>query len=132
MSADEQILSLPPEPEVGTVVEYAGIFGRYVRVEAPSSECWRRVADTAKRPELWPWVTVWAAAAEEGHAQLRIVPPDPHPVPWIAMFKPVDEIVTIEDAAGATVCQVAGESLKARVAVAERIVNTVNKAGEQR
>lgn len=130
MSADELILSLPPEPGVGTVVEFGDSLARRFTRTSDDKRGWH---ETCRPPgHLVSWTWVWYAATEEGASELRIVPPGPNPLPWIAMFKPVDEIVTIEDAAGVTVCQVTGESLKVRVAVAERIVNAVNKAGEQR
>jgi hypothetical protein len=128
VSADELILSLPPEPEVGTVVEHDGVFGRYVRVETPSSECWRRVADTAERPDLWPWVTVWAAATEEGHTQLRIVPPDPNPLPWSTVHDLDDGSVHILDANNVQLISYKADDDR----LAARIMRAVNKAGEQR
>lgn len=126
MSADELILSLPPEPEVGTVVEFGDSLARRFTRTSDDRRGWHETSSPAGHLVSWTWV--WYAATEEGHTQVRIVPPDPNPLPWSTVHDLDDGSVHILDANNVQLISYKADDDR----LAARIMRAVNEAGEQR
>lgn len=133
---DPLIISLPPEPAVGTVVEIVdgeNAGDRYRR----ETESWSRQIQYDHRwVSGYSWSSIWSAVTADngGGTTLRVIPPDPHPLPW-RVIGTTD--VAIADARGAVVCDIPGDDprpdrVEQRHAVAAGIVAAVNKTGGPR
>ncbi len=111
----EQLITLPPEPPDGTVVEIVdgqNKGNRYRRYDTT----WRELNIDGTEGRYYTWSAIWWAVTEDasGGTTLRVVPPDPHPLPWA-----VDGAVVL-DARGGLVCET-------HAAAARRIVAAVNR-----
>ena len=127
------ILTLPEEPNPGTVVEIANGQNAGNRYERLPDGSWQQthlsvtVPVTESRPGV-AWSAIWWAVTEDGSGgdAVRIVPPDPYPLPWRATG---DRDAWVEAANGRIVCEIEGGSVRdeEKRAAAERIVAAVNR-----
>lgn len=130
------ILSLPPEPAVGTVVvvvdgDRAG--RRYQRLHEDS---WHDVT-FRETSSGFSWSELWWRVTEDGSGatSVRVIPPDPFPLPWRVAG---EKDTYVEAANGRVVCEIeqfgsiAVEGHETRRTLAERIVHAVNAAGDTR
>jgi hypothetical protein len=124
------IITLPVEPDVGTVVEIVDGSNKGSRYKRIGPVVWRELRYTPSRDVHWSWI--WWAVCEDGAGgtSVRVIPPDPHPLPWRTV--PIGAgVVQVRDAGNEVVCEIspATGGFGSGVETSVRICNAVNAAG---
>jgi hypothetical protein len=130
-----QVITLPPQPEIGTTVEILDGQNEGNRFKRVRDDVWVETTIgshltpvTAPREVHWSWI--WWAVCEDGSGgtSVRVIPPDPHPLPWHAAG---ERDAYVEDAKGRIVCEIEGSDTERKRQIAERICAAVNAARDR-
>lgn len=119
------VIGLPEQPKVGSVVEIVDGANEGRRYERMTATMWRELNRDGSWGRDVDWSWVWWSVCEDGGGGtgVRVVPADPHPLPW-SMSGERD--VYVEDAEGRIVCEIEGTDVTVKRTAGQRIVTAVN------